>query len=76
MSGRNWKDGARPFGKPLSAMFTATGPGSAVCDICGGKVKRNALAYSGHMRGKQHEAAVTEAAEREADKELEARDKP
>jgi hypothetical protein len=74
MSGHPWKDGARPIGKPLSAMFIATGFGFAVCRICGARVKRNALAYSGHLRGKQHEAAASELAEIEADKELEQRD--
>lgn len=42
----------------LSSLFTRLGFNSAVCKVCGAKVKANALAYSGHLRGKRHQAAV------------------
>lgn len=43
----------------LSDLFTPTGAQYAVCKVCGAKIRRNALAYSGHVRGKQHQDALT-----------------
>lgn len=43
---------------PLSEGFRSNGPNSATCLLCGTRVKRNALAYSGHVRGKAHQSEL------------------